>query len=1002
MFSALFLLSFSDTCCSLHTHTVYKLPFCERAQTQFPAKVLLQAPVAESEASNDGLRQVGWWRAVYGNFVHSNEGVRHGALGLAERTVSLMAELDTEPRSQLNEAALEELISQGGILHKLNAMMHGKKGWGKDAERVALAAAAAWGWMARFAEAKIVKEGHGNAFLKVMEPAFEHKAASVRQTAFKSWFHLACVFDSMNSTLAHPKRLELICRPFRTTWPNDQSADVRMTATIVWSHLLLLLTRRCSVEKSTTFEVAVCSVIKAAMGETESPLRVHMIDIIGGLLYAKKDSANSSTGSLLVLPDVPATNLALRTDFVKTKHQIIFNLLLDLGVGSEAGRVQMSQAWSGFMTRLAAEEDRDSVDVLSRAAVQFWTGCMLGTNHSLATEKMEEADISTRKEVALRIVGQFCSTAASSARILFCTNTPLQYMPAEAENSVGSHNHNGIDGAPTHVKLAPYLAGAVSIAAQEMPELGSQALEKILALFPNDPRAYRQLFEVIAHVALTEPLVKDAAMPMRFWLESVRTYSASLDASRHVLSSPGQAKMQAPVLAVVLAQVLRLIPASADISAKVDAAHGRELEKHWAGLFEQLREVAKSKSSGHSLGAAVKVCSAMSKNNVGCLEIQAAHGIRHLDFVLGVMLDEAWLETAGANKSKIHSNAAEVCDDHPLQSIVELWVLAFRSGYRAFEEKRIDLAVLKSIISRLRPILDQMVAVEARCQGPLGVLAAPITKCLSACSRQGNKAQFNLGSSGSEGILDEVEGVWTKMAETILKGASCSDIGVLSPLLVSALSNSNTRIQHQAVQVWNDNFGSGAEKSSIPATLQYCLKKLSKRVHISMPQNAEDRNGSGSPTNNEDSQMGVSSLSQEPLTFADKSPVRIMNFQNHGKGSLLSKRDGSRAGSRRNTPSCSPAKAAASGDKTEVKSEALMSEDARDVDYVQIANTKRKLLLTEHQREARKEARKAAGGLGYTSLEDPESRMAGVDGEMLLMPSDSRSHWGGTSDNMEG
>ena len=168
-----------------------------------------------------------------------------------------------------------------------------------------------------------------------------------------------------------------------------------------------------------------------------------------------------------------------------------------------------------------------------------------------------------------------------------------------------------------------------------------------------------------------------------------------------------------------------------------------------------------------------------------------------------------------------------------------------------------------------------------------------------------------------------------------------------------------------------------------------------------MPQNSEDSNGSGSPTNNEDSQMGFPSLSQEPLTFADKSPVRVMNFQNHGKGSLLSKRAGSRAGSQRNTPSCSPAKAAASGDKTEVKSEALMSEDARDVDYVQIANTKRKLLLTEHQREARKEARKAAGGLGYTSLEDPESRMAGVDGEMLLMPSDSRSHWGGTSDNME-
>jgi len=69
-----------------------------------------------------------------------------------------------------------------------------------------------------------------------------------------------------------------------------------------------------------------------------------------------------------------------------------------------------------------------------------------------------------------------------------------------------------------------------------------------------------------------------------------------------------------------------------------------------------------------------------------------------------------------------------------------------------------------------------------------------------------------------------------------------------------------------------------------------------------------------------------------------------------------------------------------------------MSEDARDVDYVQIANAKRKLHLTEHQREVRKAACMGSG-MSYTSLEDPESRMVGAEGEMLLIPSDSRTQW---------
>jgi hypothetical protein len=186
----------------------------------------------------------------------------------------------------------------------------------------------------------------------------------------------------------------------------------------------------------------------------------------------------------------------------------------------------------------------------------------------------------------------------------------------------------------------------------------------------------------------------------------------------------------------------------------------------------------------------------------------------------------------------------------------------------------------------------------------------------------------------------------------------------------------------------------GVNKAELPVPLQYCLKKLSKRVHIKSLA-ADDTKCSGSPTSNDESQMDFNSQSQGPVVLT-KSPARLMITQLHGKGSLL------RPDSVENTPSRSHAKAPIlSADKTEVKSDAPASEEAGDAEYVQIANAKRKLLLTEHQREARKEAR-TAGALtysSYTSLEDPESRMQGLEGEMLLMPSDSRTQWDSDKSN---
>ena len=967
----------------------------EKLLTDFPAKVVLQSTASDADNNADAS----WWRVVYGNFAHAKDTVRSSALGLAERAASLIPEMSSEQRERVHEDAMADLVAEdNGILRTLDLMLTGKK---KDAAKDACAA---WGWMARFCGPKIVKDGHSSSFLKVMESAFAHKTPSIRQAAFQSWVHLACVFDDMNSTLSHPKRLELICRPFRTSWPKDSSIDVRRTAAIAWSHVLLLLSRRGTIEKGSTFDVAFASVLRAVVGETDHSLRILMIDIVGGLLFAKNDL--SSTVSLVVVKDVAALNLMLRLDFVHRKCKDLFDILMELGTtDNEAERMHVTQAWTALVGRIVGDESRDAVEATARSLVLYWTTCMLGDG--TVSESGDEDNVKqTRRAAALHFIHELCAHP-SVDRFLFLTSTALHYAPLGTASQAKDDK----------VKLAAYLAGAVSIAtAKENRELGVQILEKIFVLFPsNDPRAYKQLFEVVENLANGQGTVCDATLPIRFWIEAATAYSNALDASRNLVASPGVAKAHAAVIPLVLAQVQRLL-AGNDVQLS-EAVDQKQLQGVWAVLFDQLRDVTKSKSTSHGrhgLAAALKVCASVWKNGAGLSDLLPEASIRHLDFILSTMMDEAHVDVIGTIKAK---TALQVPADHPFQSLFELWALACRCALRAVEEKRINVSLLKSIISRLLPILEYNAGVEAQDQGhaaQLAVLVTPISKCLLTCSRQGSAGPGGLGRPGTDGIVDETEAVWTKMVETVLKKASLKNVANLSPMLVAALSHTNSKIQCQAVECWNANFGDDTGYVDLPAKLQYCLKKLAKRVQITLPQKNvqsvtttsttinEDAGRSDSSSSNDDSQMGVPG--QAPAQPAlHKSPVRLPGTQTQGKGSLLSvaKRAGSRSGSLKNTPSCSPAKAEAinsaarlsSSERTEVKDQ-LLSEDARDVDYVQIANAKRKLLLTEHQREALREQKmhKTEAGIAYSALEDTggESRFASMNvGEMLVMPSDS-------------
>eukprot|EP00961_Rhodomonas_salina_P124178 1673625-Rhodomonas_salina.1 len=96
----------------------------------------------------------------------------------------------------------------------------------------------------------LAQDGHINAFLKIIEAAFVYQAPAVRAEAFRSWVSLAQLFNGMNSTLAHPKRLELVLSPLSTALENEASASVRRAALHAWSRVAKMIAKGSQVERS--------------------------------------------------------------------------------------------------------------------------------------------------------------------------------------------------------------------------------------------------------------------------------------------------------------------------------------------------------------------------------------------------------------------------------------------------------------------------------------------------------------------------------------------------------------------------------------------------------------------------------------------------------------------------------------------------------------------------------------------------------------------------------
>ena len=345
------------------------------------------------------------------------------------------------------------------------------------------------------------------------------------------------------------------------------------------------VSRRCTIEKHNSFEVAILSILQAVLGEQDLQLRALVVDLIGGLLR-RKDTKNFSTKILL---DAPMTNLMLRLPFIKAKcqvtihtsqctnaipramltfretdvgkYQALFDLLVQLGQTDNHNEHQLVyKVWIGFVERLASDESRDAAEAALSTTVIYWTGCVLDNTAR------------DRKVAAMQVVRAVCANS-SAAQLMCNTLTSLDYEL----DSKGAAVIRPVDPQTTEFKvnLAAYLAGAVSIAAQEERDLGTQILEQIFFWFPSEARAFKQLFEVIGYVAHQKNLVRDAAMPVRFWIAATKAYCARLEASSNVVALSGQAKMHASVIPVVHAQVLQLLPAwSAQGSSDAEQVEG--------------------------------------------------------------------------------------------------------------------------------------------------------------------------------------------------------------------------------------------------------------------------------------------------------------------------------------------------------------------------------------------------------------------------------------------
>ncbi|KAL8560261.1 hypothetical protein ACOMHN_005992 [Nucella lapillus] len=291
-----------------------------------------------------------------------------------------------------------------------------------------------------------------------------------------------------------------------------------------------------------------------------------------------------------------------------------------------------------------------------------------------------------------------------------------------------------------------------------------------------------------------------------------------------------------------------------------------------------------------------------------------------------------------------------------LLSRLVTWVMARvqQEGDKSSDDKQKSSEIsaqLGSCCSRLMEIVTQLVtsvAVSSLVPHLLETMASPVGSFIAAVPK---KLPAKITTASFMQKLGRLWQEWCSMVRNRYKGPLDSDLlQQMSPLLVATFRHSRSSVKNQTVQLWNATFGASSAPLTYPADLQGVLAKMPKISQLTLPGwTAVDVAVIDETPVSQMSQMD--SEAPEPLLPGMPSPVRM-------RGSFLHKDVSPKttpksASPKRILPESENKKSASSSRKR------LPLECFSEKDFVVITptTTKKRRVLTEHQKEVLREKR---------------------------------------------
>eukprot|EP00960_Hanusia_phi_P035108 751494-Hanusia_phi.AAC.3 len=815
--------------------------------------------------------------------------------------------------------------------------------------------------------------------------SFSCQSPDIRQEAYKSWLFLAKLFSGMNSTLTHPKRLELIIAPIRSTLSQDLSSRVRRSAMGVWTQIVQILNRDNGLERNNTFDVAFTSVCGIALKDKDSRVRSEALKTIKELLEVKPNSNVDS--SVTSMANEASLGFNLIAMHIETLSDFLFHVTLDQ---NDEVKELAAQGWVAILNRISFHVEIQNSEAATTVMQQLCSTLLQKVVRSF--EQKDFSDFSAFQSVH-RVVDacsrQGCNVLAMKSILVQLDFASVITDVLDKETFQGAQ-----------MNVIAYLCVIVAIFAT--PDVESQlgpTLQKMCQHLATEAKSLRSLFETIEALrqwnfesSHPRDLKTRLERGLVFcWIKATDSYLEYLqEFSVRALASPTKTKSQLPNVAYMLARMVTLVR-SKDIDEVSFDGHSvpELLRSRWLDYFVNMKRVCMMRH-GTKLAAAEKIAQELIKA-LDCSE--KGLPLDFLSFILQNLTESDSFEVV-QHTNKLQSSRFPP-QETMLAPISTVCTKIVSCWFNAIGSDRLNLPLFKSCLRSYVPLVDRLNSTESFVNLVIQAKSS-ILQCLRCCDRHDSTSKlYQLHHHGPAGIADEVELVWGKLMQALARcypwGSSADELlSTVCDLFVSAMEGTNVQLKNKALDTWNETFGKSKGLLKIDETLMKVLVKLSKRVKVAFPGNqpldAEDANlETGSDERNASPVTAEATLTQS-VSF---SPAR----QVAARGSLLAQQ-----GSRNSTPVRNSAEKKRSTPASEAM--AAAPED-RGKDFIQIAHAKRKLVLTEHQREVRSQQREAAGVvLNYSGLEDAESRWGNSVEEAMLIRSDSRTQWSEASRQM--